>query len=328
MSVATGTALAIGLGATAAGGLGSAIIGSKAAKSAANTQQQGVRDAIDVLNKQYGISQDTLAPYLTAGKGGLDLLTQGLQPGGSLVTPFGETYQTPTPFSYAAFNAPAPFTAPTLDNTNDPGYAFRQQQGEQALQRGAAAGGGGFSGGTLKALTRYGQDYASNEYNNVYNRALTGYQTNFGDALNAYQTNFGNAYNTYNTNVNDALNAYNMRFNVFNAGQGNQFNRLLALSGIGQNAAGSLVNAGQNNSAAIANLITGGANAGAAGTLGSASAWNSGLGALTGGISSAANLFGLRGLVGGSSYNNVPNVPIGGNVPLSVAAGVPTNLWE
>lgn len=327
MSIGTAGAIAVGLG--AASSVASGIMGSKAAKSAANTQTQGVQDAIKTLQDQYGISAETLAPYLKAGTGGLDLLTQGLQPGGALTTPFGETFQTPTPFSYAAFNAPAPFTAPTLDNTNDPGYAFRLQQGQQALQRGAAAGGGAFSGGTLAALTRYGQDYASNEYQNVYNRALTGYQTNFNDALQGYQTNFGNAFNTYNTNVNDALNAYNTRFNVFNAGQGNQFNRLLALAGIGQGAAGSLVNAGTNNANTIANLITGGANAKAAGTLGSAQAWNSGLGGLTGVVGTGLNAYQngqiLKLLTGGSG---VPNVPIGGNVPLSVAAGVPTNLWE
>ena len=334
MSIATGTALAIGLGAAGAGSLASGILGSHAAKSAANTQTTAIGQAADALNKQYGVTSGNLAPYLSGGTGALSQLVSGTQPGGSLITPFGETYQTPAPFSYGAFQpgpafqTPAPFQAPTLDNTNDPGYAFRLQQGQQALQRGAAAGGGAFSGGTLAALTRYGQDYASNEYNNVYQRALQGYNTNFDTSLKGYQTNYGNALDAYKTNLLGALQGYQTnastglegyltRMNAYNTGQTNQFNRLASLAGYGQNAANTLGNFGQTNAAAIANLLTGAGQARAAGTLGSASAWNSGINSLTGGISNVANLFGLRGLMGGS------NVPIGGNIPLYQAAGLP-----
>lgn len=55
---------------------------------------------------------------------------------------------------------------------NDPGYQFRLSEGQKALERSAAAKGGLFSGGTLKDLTRYGQNFASNEFQNVYNRAM------------------------------------------------------------------------------------------------------------------------------------------------------------
>jgi hypothetical protein len=56
------------------------------------------------------------------------------------------------------------------DFTKDPGYEFRMAEGQKALERSAAARGGLQTGGTLKALTKYGQDYASNEYNNAYTR--------------------------------------------------------------------------------------------------------------------------------------------------------------
>jgi len=52
----------------------------------------------------------------------------------------------------------------------DPGYQFRLGEGMKALQNSAAAKGNLNSGATLKALTRYGQDFASNEYNTAYNR--------------------------------------------------------------------------------------------------------------------------------------------------------------
>lgn len=60
------------------------------------------------------------------------------------------------------------FTA--SDMMTDPGYQFRMDEGTKALERSAAARGGLMSGATGKALARYGQDYASNEYNNAYNR--------------------------------------------------------------------------------------------------------------------------------------------------------------
>lgn len=52
----------------------------------------------------------------------------------------------------------------------DPGYQFRLDQGSKAVTNAAGAAGMRNSGATMKALTRYGQDYASNEYGNIYNR--------------------------------------------------------------------------------------------------------------------------------------------------------------
>jgi len=52
----------------------------------------------------------------------------------------------------------------------DPGYEFRFSEGMRALDRGAAARGGLLSGGYGRRAIRYGQDYASQEYSNVYNR--------------------------------------------------------------------------------------------------------------------------------------------------------------
>lgn len=52
----------------------------------------------------------------------------------------------------------------------DPGYQWRMDEGQRALERTAAARGNLLSGSQLKAATRYGQDYASNEYDRAYNR--------------------------------------------------------------------------------------------------------------------------------------------------------------
>jgi len=141
--------------AAAAGGIGSILAGhaqAGAAKSAAQLSYQAQQNALAEQQREFNINQGNLAPWIQAGQGALGQL-QNL----------------------------APFQAPTnVTEANDPGYQFRLQQGMQALQNSAAARGGLLSGNTGQALVNYGQNYASNEYQNVYNRALTGYQTNYG----------------------------------------------------------------------------------------------------------------------------------------------------
>lgn len=61
----------------------------------------------------------------------------------------------------------------------DPGYQFRMTEGQKAIERSAAARGGRLGGSTLKALTRYGQDTASNEYQNAYSRFTNDQNTRF-----------------------------------------------------------------------------------------------------------------------------------------------------
>lgn len=57
-----------------------------------------------------------------------------------------------------------------LENT--PGFQFRLGEGLKALQKSAAARGTLLTGGTLKGLERYAQDYASNEYGNRVNQLM------------------------------------------------------------------------------------------------------------------------------------------------------------
>lgn len=62
-------------------------------------------------------------------------------------------------------------TAPmTIDPTQDPGYQFGLQQGQQGLDRKIAASGGRVSGAALKAATRFNTDYATTGYNAAYQR--------------------------------------------------------------------------------------------------------------------------------------------------------------
>lgn len=61
----------------------------------------------------------------------------------------------------------------------DPGYQFRMDEGNKGIERSAAARGGQLSGATMKALARFGQGTASNEYQNSYNRFNNDQTTQF-----------------------------------------------------------------------------------------------------------------------------------------------------
>jgi hypothetical protein len=75
----------------------------------------------------------------------------------------------------------------------DPGYAFREQQGMQAINRSAAANAGLQSGAALKAAQRFGQDLASQEYGNAYNRFMANRANVMGLLQGGVNTGFGAA---------------------------------------------------------------------------------------------------------------------------------------
>ena len=77
----------------------------------------------------------------------------------------------------------------------DPGYAFRQSEGMKALERSAAARGNLLSGSTLKGVQRFGQDLASQEYLNAFNR----YQVERAARLNPLQSLMGAGQSSANT---------------------------------------------------------------------------------------------------------------------------------
>ena len=188
-------------------------------------------------------------------------------------------------FSYPEFQGsfnPAPFEAPTgITEQNDPGFKARLQEGQDALQRSAAAKGTLLTGGTLKDLTDYSQNFASNEFSNVYNRALQTYGTNYGVASDTYNKKYGQYSDAYNralgaftTNFGVDTNLYNRAFGESQAGWGRQMD----LANFGFGAAGANANAAGQYGANAANTTTGIGNVKAAGQVGSANAWQGALG--------------------------------------------------
>ena len=133
-----------------------ALIGSSAARSAAGTQAEAQQRALDLQALQYQQQRADLQPYSAAGVNALSKF-QGMAD----YTMFG-----PEQFS------------------KDPGYGFRLSEGQKALERSAAARGGLLSGGTGKRIAAYGQEAASQEYQNAFNR----YQTERAAKLAPYQS--------------------------------------------------------------------------------------------------------------------------------------------
>lgn len=135
----------------AAAVVGGSVIGgavaSRGASKAADAQRAAADQASATQLEMFDQTREDMAPWREAGTVALRQLTDGTAAGGDFNRDF------------------------TLaDFTRDPGYDFRQREGMRMMEGSAAARGGLMSGGTLRALQRYGQDYASGEFQNSYNR--------------------------------------------------------------------------------------------------------------------------------------------------------------
>lgn len=239
--MAVSTAGAILGGVAAAGSIGGAFIGADASRRAARTQSEGAeraaliqleaqREAIAAQREMFDLLREDVAPYREAGGQALSALQTGLEPGGE----FRQTFD----FTLGDFEA-------------DPGYQFRLEQGQKALERSASARGTLLGGRQLRELERFAQGTASDEFQRFYGRRVDEY-------------------------------------NRFNLDRTQQFNRLAALAGLGQTATTTQAQATQATGANLANIATGtggrlseialqAANARAAGQVGQASAYGNAL---------------------------------------------------
>ena len=153
-----GAALVAG-GIAAAGAVGGAVISAnasgKAASAAANAANAGASDQMQMFNT----TQANFAPQVALGQGAANMLGGiygiGGVPGGT----GGTTTGSPQP-NYAAFY-------------NSPGYQFSLSQGQNAINKQAAASGGLYSSNTLGALSGYTAGAASTQYNSYINQLLS-----------------------------------------------------------------------------------------------------------------------------------------------------------
>lgn len=84
--------------------------------------------------------------------------------------------------------------------TSQPSYGFELGQGQQAIDRSAAGAGGLYSGATLKALDRYGQNYAGTKLNETTNRLQGAAQLGL-NAVNGTTQSGQNAQNQISNNL-------------------------------------------------------------------------------------------------------------------------------
>jgi hypothetical protein len=159
----------------------SAVLSSKASKSAASTQAGAAADATAAQERMFERQVELQEPFREAGMAGQNRLLQLLGLG-----------EDKTAADYGKY-ASAEFGMDKF--TADPGYAFRMSEGMKGLERSAAARGGLLSGSALKGIQRYGQDLASQEYQNAFNR----YQTARTNTLNPFQSLAGVAQSSANT---------------------------------------------------------------------------------------------------------------------------------
>lgn len=109
-------------------------------RAAAGMQAQHLQDAIRTIEGMQRQTREDIAPWMGAGQEALQR-QRDIILGGDL----SQFY-------------------------TSPGYQFRLQEGQRALERGAAARGNLLSGAQQRALTRYGQNIASEEFGNVLGR--------------------------------------------------------------------------------------------------------------------------------------------------------------
>ena len=221
----------------------------EAAKYQADKILQAASQANSLQELQYLLGREDTAPYREVGGGALLTLKDLLQPEG-----------------YLAQAAPQ-FQFDVNKVSQDPGYDFALKEGQKALERSAAARGNLLSGATGKALERYGQDYATTKVNDVYNRNLSTYNTNY----NTEQANRSNLFNRLSSL----------------AGTGQQAST--ATAGLGANMAGNIgsntmnaatnaANLGMSGTNASQDYLTSAAAARASGYVGGANAWGGSLG--------------------------------------------------
>lgn len=173
---------------------------SSAARNAANTQAAATDDAIRAQQESEARALALTAPQREAGYRATAAMMDmaGLSRGtrttaiDNAEAPAGPAPFTPTRKGFglvkdfmeyartqeAAKQNPAPtdYGVPNLadydqyEYQQDPGYQFRMDESMRVLERGAAARGGLLSGGYGRSAIRYAQEYASNEYQNIFER--------------------------------------------------------------------------------------------------------------------------------------------------------------
>lgn len=175
------------VGAAVVGGVATTVAGNKAAKAS----KHGADVAAANEKYFYDTSRADFAPYREVGTAALGKLADMYGVPREIAPPANDTAQSSIPTLYgvsgglSGFSGLAGYGVPSVPGATtpprqmtpgydgfqaSPGYQFRLSEGVKAAERSAAARGLLQSGGTMKAIQRYGEGLASSEYENFANR--------------------------------------------------------------------------------------------------------------------------------------------------------------
>jgi hypothetical protein len=169
--------MSLGLSAAAwagIGAVGSVAVSAYGASKAGDAQEAAAGMSADATLQAQREALAAQQPFLKGGYAGTNRLQELLGVGGNTGAQ-----------GYGSLNEKFSFNPGDLTQT--PGYQFQLQQGQEALDRKAAAGGGFYSGAALKASQGFGQDLASTTFDKEYNRAFNAFQTDRANTLNPLQ---------------------------------------------------------------------------------------------------------------------------------------------
>lgn len=254
------------VGATAVG-VGGSIAGAdaqkKAAKKASNAELQAVESNNALARENRDINLGLIAPYNAQGQSATAGINALLGQGAYAPELSSSFVSGMDPGSYADFK-------------QDTGYQARLEEGLEGVGESYLARGAGMSGAAAKGLTRYGQDYASNEYDK-WNQRRDRYFS-YKDAWNSNERGFQT----------DQRNTY--------------YNQLAGQQGVGLNAVGAAM--GSNN--AYSSQVMAGNNQAAAATGNAALASGAATSGMYSGIGNAlgnaAGMYASGGYGGGGGY--------------------------
>lgn len=258
-----------GLGALAGGAFGMA--GSSrqadAAQQAAQLQSDAAQRGMDISQQQYAQTREDLEPYRDIGGQAMGRLGSLMQGGA-----FDRTFGVSPEEQYAQLQRPyesrglAELGGPIdVDITQDPGYQFRLQQGQEAVEKSAAARGGYFSGQTGIDLQKYGQGLASQEYQSAFDREMSQRQLGLTGRGQEFAERQGEA------------GQYLGLAGLTEEQTNNLYNRYSGMAGMGQQAAMGTGQFGQQAATAAGGYDMASAGAQAGGITGSAGAYAGGM---------------------------------------------------
>ena len=307
----------------------------EAQKYAADKQFEASQAGIAAWERHQEQARADIAPWREAGMQALNMITGGIASGQfKVANPDLPEYKGPGDFKASKdtelpefqrpegselpeFKRSAGSELPTWEGFGadqmelDPGYQFRLEEGMRAIQRSAAAGSGAGTGATGKAMMRYGQNMASQEFAAARSRAVQDYNiattrarevygrdvgeygmavdrantlygrgvTEHGMAVDRANTLYGREYDAHRLEVDEARYRYDAEYrraiddyNISRGEADREYNRLAGVAGAGQTATGTMIDSSALGTGAIGDLTMTGAEALGAGRIGAANA--------------------------------------------------------